>query len=99
MEQPVIYVMRGLPGSGKSTQARELSKRIGAEVVNRDALRLALLGSYWTGVPEDEARVSLYERSLVSDNLSKGLSVIVDATHVSFASGEAQKLVAPQHTE
>ena len=43
MEQPVIYVMRGLPGSGKSTQARELSKRIGAEVVNRDALRLALL--------------------------------------------------------
>ena len=97
MEQPVIYVMRGLPGSGKSTQARELSERIGAEVVNRDALRWALLGSYWTGVPEDEARVSFYERSLVSDNLSKGRSVIVDATHVSFASVRAWEPYAQKY--
>lgn len=97
MEQPVIYVMRGLPGSGKSTQARELSARIGAEVVNRDALRLALLGSYWTGVPEDEAMVSFYERSLVSDNLSKGRSVIVDATHVSFASVRAWEPYAQKY--
>lgn len=66
---PIIYLMRGLPGSGKFTRAKELSARIGAEVVNRDALRMALLGSYWTGDHADEAKVSFYERSLVDDTL------------------------------
>lgn len=94
---PIIYLMRGLPGSGKFTRAKELSARIGAEVVNRDALRMALLGSYWTGDHADEAKVSFYERSLVSDNLSKGRSVIVDATHVSFASVRAWEPYAQKY--
>lgn len=97
MDAPVLYVFRGLPGSGKSTQARELSQHLGIEVVNRDALRMALLGSYWTGDPDDEAKVSFYERSLVHDNLSKGRSVIVDATHISFASVRAWEPIAEKH--
>lgn len=95
---PVLYVMRGLPGSGKSTRAKELSEYLGGvEVVNRDELRMALLGSYWTGDPDDEAKVSFYERSLVNDNLSKGRSVIVDATHISFASVRAWEPYANEH--
>lgn len=97
MDAPVLYVFRGLPGSGKSTRAREMSQRLGIEVVNRDALRMVLLGSYWTGDPDDEAKVTFYERSLVHDNLSKGRSVIVDATHLSFASVRAWEPLAEQH--
>lgn len=82
MAQPVVHILRGLPGSGKSTRAAELHAETGAEIVNRDALRMALLGSYWTGDPADEAKVTLHERSLVVDNLSKGRSVIIDATHL-----------------
>lgn len=97
MGVPALYVLRGLPGSGKSTRARELSGRIDAEIVNRDALRLALLGAYWTGIHADEQKVSFYERSLVHDNLSKGRSVIVDATHISLASVRAWEFAAAEY--
>lgn len=97
MQAPVLYIFRGLPGSGKSTRAKELSATTGAEIVNRDALRMALLGSYWTGDADDEAKVSFYERSLVRDNLSNGRSVIVDATHISFASVRAWEPFAEEH--
>ncbi len=38
----MIIVMRGLPGSGKSTVAQALAARIGAVVLNKDAVRAAL---------------------------------------------------------
>lgn len=77
-----MYIMRGLPGSGKSTRAAELSKETGAEIVNRDALRMALHGTYWSGDTDKEQEVSFFEKSLVVDNIKNGRSVIIDATHL-----------------
>ena len=74
--------MRGLPGSGKSTAARELAKSTGAVVVNRDLIRLQLLGEYWTGLPEDEDRVTVVENASVRALLDAGVSTIVDAQHL-----------------
>ena len=38
----VFIVMAGLPGTGKSTIARELEKRLHAVVLNKDAIRAEL---------------------------------------------------------
>lgn len=82
MSVPTMYILRGLPGSGKSTLAASLHKETGAEVVNRDSLRMALHGAYWTGDSDKEDEVTFYEQSLIVDNISNGRSVIVDATNL-----------------
>ena len=41
-----IYILCGLPGSGKSTWAREKSSETGALIVNRDSIRTMFFGSY-----------------------------------------------------
>lgn len=74
--------MRGYSGSGKSTRAAEIARDTGAAVVNRDLLRLMLLGTWWTGKTEDEDRVSLAEEAQVKALLGAGTSVIADSTHI-----------------
>src|SRR5438270_13542579 len=41
---PVIIVMAGLPGTGKSTLAEELAVRLGGVVVSKDRIREAAFG-------------------------------------------------------
>ena len=38
----LVVIMAGLPGCGKSTLAREVARRIGGVVINKDAIRPAL---------------------------------------------------------
>ena len=92
-----IYVMRGLPGSGKSTRAAELSREVGAEIVNRDNLRMALHGVWWSGDPSKEDEVTFFEKSLVVDNLKKGDSVIIDATHLHPSAVRAWETLAAEY--
>ena len=82
MSQPTAYILRGLPGSGKSTLAAKMHADTGAEIVNRDAIRMALHGTYWSGEEEKEDEVTVYEQSLIVDNVKKGRDVIVDATNL-----------------
>lgn len=77
-----LTAMRGYSGSGKSTRAAEIAKETGAVVVNRDLLRLMLLGSYWTGKKLDEDRVTLAEETQVESFLRNGTNVCVDSTHI-----------------
>lgn len=41
-----VYILCGLPGSGKSTWARNMAEVKGAMIVNRDAIRTMYYGSY-----------------------------------------------------
>ncbi|OHT47946.1 AAA family ATPase [Mycobacteroides chelonae] len=77
-----LTCMRGYVASGKSTIARDIAKETGAVVVNRDLLRLQLLGSYWTGDQDDESRVSVAEEAQVLALMNAGVPVVVDATHL-----------------
>ena len=41
----MIVLMAGLPGTGKSTLARELAARVGASVIGKDEIRHALFSA------------------------------------------------------
>ena len=71
-----LYVMIGLQGSGKSTYARDLSKRTGAIIISSDELRIKenLCGKI----------VFRRMRELEKEYLKKGYDVILDATNVTI---------------
>lgn len=78
----MLTCMRGFSGSGKSYRAAQIAKETGAVIVNRDLLRLQLLGSYWTGKKEDEEHVTIAEEAQVTAFLKASVPVVIDATHL-----------------
>ena len=76
-----VIVLRGLPGSGKSTWARDwVAEDPDNRVrVNRDEIRFASFGKYW-GVDEDF--VTAVETASVKAAIKAGKDVVIDATHL-----------------
>ncbi|QBI98750.1 polynucleotide kinase [Mycobacterium phage Bobby] len=77
-----IWAMRGLPGSGKSTRAREIARQHDAVIVNRDLIRQQLLDSWWTGKTEDEDRVTIAEKAQVEAFLKQNVNIVIDNTNL-----------------
>ncbi len=75
----MLIILAGLPGTGKSTLARELSKDLGAVHLNSDIIRKELLKER-TYSEEEKERVysKLLER--VGEELKSEKIVIIDAT-------------------
>jgi predicted kinase len=82
MNKPILAVMVGISGSGKSTYANGLKTSLNAQLVETDAIRQEL-----TGNAEDQTqngRVFGIAKKRVSDYLSAGKNVILDATSLSM---------------
>ena len=80
--KPILAVMIGISGSGKSTYANGLKTSINAELVETDAIRLEL-----TGNAEDQSqnsRVFDVAKKRVNDILSQGKNAIIDATSLTI---------------
>lgn len=79
-KQQVLFIIRGIPGSGKSTFARKwVSEDPENRVrVNRDDLRFLMYGKYHGLTPKQENTVTAQEYSLVRGALAHRQSVIVD---------------------
>lgn len=80
--KPILAVMIGISGSGKSTYATGLKTSLNAQLVETDAIRQEL-----TGNAEDQSqnsRVFAIAKKRVSDYLSQGKNVIIDATSLSM---------------
>jgi len=77
-----LVMLMGLPRSGKTTEAKRLSKERGWPMVNPDAIRLSLHGQVFYGPAEDFvwANAHLMVRSLF---LAGHETVILDSTNVS----------------
>ena len=93
---PKLVLLRGLPGSGKSTYAQELLAKHGNMIrVNRDELRECLhKGLKWTGARES-ATISA-EMAIAADALSRKYSVVVDDTNLTENGVAAWKRLAVQ---
>lgn len=86
-----LYMMIGLPASGKSTVAKELSKSEGAMIVSSDEIRQELLGD--VNVQTQNEKVFEEVEKRIKQGLLKG-NVIYDATNISYKRRKAflQKL-------
>lgn len=77
MIKPVLYIMGGLPASGKSTLAQCLAKEKGAVYIRIDSIEEAIKETAQLSGPEG------YEAAfrIASDNLNNGLSVVADSVN------------------
>lgn len=81
-----LYVMVGIPGSGKSTWANNFIKdRENIVYISRDTIRFSMLKSSDTYFAHESDVFTKFVDAIVA-NLKYGSDVIADATHLSIAS-------------
>jgi uncharacterized protein len=91
---PVIIVVGGLSGTGKSTLARRLSELLGCQLLQTDAIRKQMYGKSELPADYDHGNYIYYARQRVYSELinqagallQAGVSVVLDGT---FSSAEA----------
>ena len=78
-----LYMLIGLPGSGKSTVAKEMAETEDTIIVSTDKIREELFGDEAIQNNEKYSGVNVFERAytLISIYLRNGYSVIFDATN------------------
>ena len=81
MARPVLVVVCGLPGSGKSYFSRNLFSRLPLLVLESDRLRKTLFPNP-TYSKEESARLFRACHELTWDLLREGVSVLLDATNL-----------------
>jgi aminoglycoside phosphotransferase family enzyme/predicted kinase len=92
--RPTIWVICGLPASGKSSIAKELAKLLKVEVLRSDVVRKELFGlqpgrplgeRFEEGIYSKEASLHTYAKLLLlaQEEVGSGHSVILDATYSS----------------
>ena len=79
--RPVLLVLSGLPGTGKSTLARLLAERLPACVVASDALR-RILFTHPTYTGEESRLLFDLSHRLCAELLRGGRNVVFDATNL-----------------
>jgi len=82
MNRPILAVMIGISGSGKSTYANGLKTSLNAQLVETDEIRQEL-----TGDAEDQSqngKVFEIARKRVNDYLAQGKNTIIDATSLTI---------------
>ena len=103
--KPFVVVVCGLTGSGKSTLARELSERIGVDVINSDVLRKELTGKsgrgvrFNQGIYSSEITEKTYGKMFdeADRRLSHGQRVMLDATFAQRRYREKLVAIAAWH--
>lgn len=77
-----LYMMIGLPASGKSTLAEEISKSEDAEIVSSDNIRKELYGN--ENIQGDNNKVFRILQERIINGLKNNKNMIYDATNISY---------------
>jgi predicted kinase len=80
-ESPVLVMVSGLPGTGKSFFSRKLAERLACTILESDEIRKKLFPSP-TYSPAENAMVFAVINRQMDELLQKGASVILDATNL-----------------
>lgn len=91
-----IYATLGLPGSGKTTLARERCSDGSGRRANRDDIRFELFGKYH-GKGVDERKVSVRQDELVGEILAEGKNAWIDDTNLSPRARQHCEALAKEH--
>lgn len=90
---PKLYLKRGLPGSGKSTSAREMMVKDGNTVrINFDDLRASLFNGKWSG--PKEKLLNVLAGRMIQTIAENKMNVIVDNTNLTQGHVDRYKLIA-----
>lgn len=83
MSKPVLYVMVGLAGSGKSSISRELAQKHHSMIVSSEAIRDEICEE---GVKDQSKNAEVFQifYSKIADYLKGGNNVIADATNINI---------------
>lgn len=77
-----LFLMVGLPASGKSTIAKKYAEKENAIIISTDELRLELLGNEET--QENNELVFQEAEKRIKENLNNNKNVIFDATNINY---------------
>lgn len=86
-----LYIMAGLPASGKSHIAESICKKTGAEIICKDDLREQLCGDVNDQSKNKEIH-QIYLQKL-KEELMAGRSVIADATNIYVGNKNSNTLI------
>lgn len=82
IDNPTLYILIGVPGSGKSTYAEELFQKNerGTALVSSDQIRKSLYGN--ESCQDNPKKVFAIAHQATIDQLTRGYDVIFDATNI-----------------
>ncbi|MBA2440568.1 MAG: AAA family ATPase [Thermoleophilaceae bacterium] len=84
MTEPILIVIAGVPGTGKTTLAQLLVRELRAAYLRTDAIASPLLRGHVTDDPSEAGRAAyLVAEALGFENLTNGVSVVVDGVNAS----------------
>lgn len=90
---PLLIVLGGLPGTGKTTIARQVADQLGATYLRIDTIEQALRSAL--GLKDDVGPAGYVVAYAISEtNLASGRTVVADCVNPVAATREAWRLVA-----
>ena len=90
--QPILIVFGGLPGTGKTTLSRELTRRLAASYIRVDAIEQTLRAA-----GHDVGPIGyVIANALAAENLRLGRAVVADSVNPVLASREGWRQTALQ---
>src|SRR6266516_704086 len=78
--QPIVYIICGFIGAGKTTFAKKLEKKTGAVRITKDEWSICLIGNDPTidGYEEWDTKIIELSRDVAFQLVEKGIDVIID---------------------